>query len=105
MIHDNGFTINSGCKRIKASEKQILKKEYIMNAKNKITRKTAEKSGKYIGYFHMRKNGFGPEMWKIDVYKYKDQLYGGDKNEDKKYLDLMLESQKENIINRCKNKC
>lgn len=68
---------------------------------DKITRKTAEKWGLYIGYFLLRKQGFGPEMWQIDVYEYRNKLYGGDKHEDKKYLHLMLESERNNIIAKC----
>ena len=71
---------------------------------NKIRRLTAKLFGKYHGFYLQRKQGFGPELWKIEVYEFMGQLYGGDKFEDPKYLHLMLESHKDEILNKVKKK-
>lgn len=69
---------------------------------DKITRRYAEKHGEYLGYMFMRKQGFGPELWKIDVYDVYGTLYGGDIIEDPKYLEMMNQEAREEILNNVK---
>ena len=48
------------------------------NDGNDIPYAKALENGTYLGYFYERKNGFGPEFWKMDVFDIHESLYTGD---------------------------
>lgn len=66
--------------------------------KDRISRRLAKIFGKYLGYYYQRKDGIGPELWRIDVFEVGGVLYGGDEYETPKHLYIMKDDNREEIL-------